>query len=216
MALSRHLVIFARCPRLGAGKKRLAKGVGQVQALRFQRVMLANLVRRLGRDPRWTTWLAVTPDKSGPWPSNIGALPQGRGDLGARMASCARRLPPGPVLIVGADIPGISADEINRAFRLLGDRSAVFGPAADGGYWAVGLRRRPHFIDTFKHVRWSSPHALADTMANLRGESVALLEMLEDIDAAASLSRQAGWERLFALRRRREAIPTVKQQPPPS
>jgi hypothetical protein len=40
--------------------------------------------------------------------------------------------------------------------------------------------------------------------------------MLEDIDAAASLSRQAGWERLFALRRRREAIPTVKQQPPPS
>ena len=204
MSLARHLVIFARCPRLGAGKTRLAAGIGQMQALRFQRVMLAQTFRRLANDPRWTTWLAITPDRSGPWPANIGTLPQGGGNLGTRMASCARRLPPGAVLIIGVDIPGISADEINRAFRLLGDRTAVFGPAADGGYWAVGLRRRPHFIDPFKHVRWSSRHALADTMANLNGEPVAMLEVLEDVDDAASLSRQAGWESLFALRRRRK------------
>ncbi|WP_294532744.1 TIGR04282 family arsenosugar biosynthesis glycosyltransferase [uncultured Rhodoblastus sp.] len=215
MALARHLVLFTRCPRLGAGKKRLAAGIGQMQALRFQRVMLAQAVLRLGRDSRWTTWLAVTPDRSGPWPSNIGILPQGGGDLGARMASCARRLPPGPVLIIGADIPGISAGEINRAFRLLRDRTAVFGPAADGGYWAVGLRRRPHFIDPFREVRWSSPHALADTMANLRGEPVAMLEVLEDVDDAASLARQADWESLFARRPRRK-VQTFQQQPPPS
>jgi hypothetical protein len=215
MALARHLVIFTRYPRLGAGKKRLAAGIGQVQALRFQRVMLAQTIRRLANDPRWTTWLAVTPDRSGPWPNNIGILPQGGGDLGARMASCARRLPPGPVLIIGVDIPGIAAGEINRAFRLLGDRTAVFGPAADGGYWAVGLRRRPHFIDPFKDVRWSSRHALADTMANLRGHPVALLEVLEDVDDAPSLSRQTGWESLFTPRRGRK-VQTFQQQPPPS
>ncbi len=206
MALVRHLVIFTRSPRLGAGKKRLAAGIGPMQALRFQRVMLAQTIRRLTRDPRWTTWLAVTPDRSGPWPKNIGVLPQGGGDLGARMASCARRLPPGPVLIIGVDIPGISAEEIFRAFQLLGDKTAVFGPAADGGYWAVGLRRRPHFIDPFGDVRWSSRRALADTMANLRGKPIALLETLEDVDDAASLARLAGWESLFPRRRPRQLL----------
>ena len=57
MPLTRHLVIFTRYPKLGAGKKRLAAGIGAIQALRFQRVMLAQAIRRLGRDPRWTTWL---------------------------------------------------------------------------------------------------------------------------------------------------------------
>ena len=61
-SLARHLVIFARWPQLGSGKRRLAAGVGAVEALRFQRVTLSLTVLRLGRDRRWITWLAVTPD----------------------------------------------------------------------------------------------------------------------------------------------------------
>lgn len=211
MALKPHLIIFAKAPRLGAGKTRLARGVGAVEALRFQRVMLAQTIRRLASDRRWTTWLAVTPDRSGPWPRGIAVIGQGKGDLGARMARAARRLPPGPALIVGADIPGVSRDDIARAFHLLGDHDAVFGPAADGGYWAVGLRRRPCFFDPFGNVRWSSPRALADTLANLSGRSVGFLPVLEDVDDAASLARQKGWESLFFRPRRRD-----QQQPPPS
>ncbi|HEY8072091.1 MAG TPA: DUF2064 domain-containing protein, partial [Methylocystis sp.] len=129
MSLRAHLVIFARLPRFGAGKRRLAAGVGPVQALRFQRVTLALTLLRLGADPRWTTWLAVTPDRSGPWPPGFGVLPQGKGDLGERMSRVARLIPePGPVLIVGADIPGITTGAVARAFRALGDHDAVFGP----------------------------------------------------------------------------------------
>src|SRR5436190_22172268 len=62
MVLARHLVIFARRPRFGIGKSRLAAGAGSGTAWRFQRVMLLTLLQRLGRDPRWTTWLAVPPD----------------------------------------------------------------------------------------------------------------------------------------------------------
>jgi hypothetical protein len=200
MPLARHLVIFARCPRLGVGKRRLAAGIGPVQALRFQRVMLFATLRRLGTDPRWTTWLAVTPDRSGPWPVRLGNLPQGRGDLGQRMASVAKTLPPGPVLIIGSDIPGITATEVARAFHRLGQHDAVFGPAGDGGYWAVGLRRRPRFFDPFCDVRWSTEHALSDTVANLPGKAIAILDVLEDVDDAASLARQNRWETVHAHR----------------
>lgn len=206
MGLRPHLILFARAPRLGAGKKRLAKDVGAMQALRFQRVMLALTARRLA-DRRWTSWLAVTPDKnSGPWPPRVKVIAQGSGDLGARMARAARKPPPGPVLIIGADIPGICKSDIARAFRLLGACDAAFGPAADGGYWAVGLRRRPRFLDPFAKVRWSGPDALADTLKNLDGRKIGFLRVLEDVDDVASLARRGAWWRFFP----------PQQQPPPS
>lgn len=182
MRYARHLVIFARLPRLGRGKRRLARDIGAIEALRFQRVMLGKLLRRLGRDPRWSTWLGITPDRSGPWPRGVATLPQGGGDLGQRMARVAQHLPPGPVVIIGSDIPDIAAPDVAAAFRALGSKAAVFGPAKDGGYWLVGLRRRPRFIDPFANVRWSSEHALADTLANLAGKEVAMLRTLSDID----------------------------------
>lgn len=92
-------------------------------------------------------------------------------------------------MIVGSDIPGISAADIADAFRALGSKDAVFGPATDGGYWLVGLRRRPHFVDPFPNVRWSSEHALADTLANLADKEVAMLRPLSDIDDGASWRR---------------------------
>lgn len=182
MGCARHLVIFARLPRLGQGKRRLARDIGAIEALRFQRVMMARLLRRLGRDARWTTWLGITPDRSGPWPRGVATFPQGGGDLGRRMARVARYLPPGPVVIIGSDIPDIATSDIAAAFHALGANEAVFGPAPDGGYWLVGLRRRPRFIDPFAKVRWSSEHALADTLANLFDKKVAMLRTLSDID----------------------------------
>jgi uncharacterized protein len=194
MALRRHLVIFARYPIMGAGKRRLARDVGAVQALRMQRVMLRHTLHRL-TDRRWLMWLAVTPDRSRPWPARRRILPQGGGNLGDRMAAVTRRLPPGPVVIVGSDIPGITGDDIARAFRALGNCDAVFGPADDGGYWLIGLRRRPRFIAPFRNVRWSSPHALDDTRRNLDGHPIALLTMRHDVDDGASLVRHPRWGR---------------------
>jgi len=189
MTLARHLVIFARYPSLGTGKRRLARDIGAAKALQFQRTMLALLVRRLAGDPRWITRFAITPDTSRPWPKGIATLPQGRGDLGQRMARVARSLPPGPVVIVGSDIPDLSAAHIADAFRALGLCDTVLGPATDGGYWLVGLRRRPRFIDPFAHVRWSTEHALRDTLANLTGRRVGMLETLSDVDDASAFPR---------------------------
>lgn len=188
MSFANRLVIFARQPRLGTGKRRLARDIGTSAALGFQRAMLAQTLRRLAHDRRWIAYIAVTPDRSRPWPGRTAVLAQGGGDLGVRMARAARRLPPGPVVIVGCDIPGLTAAHVAAAFRKLGACDAVFGPATDGGYWLVGLRRRPRFIDPFPNVRWSTRHALADTLANLGDCRVGMAATLADVDDGAAFA----------------------------
>jgi uncharacterized protein len=97
------------------------------------------------------------------------------------------------VVIVGTDVPRIAPADIARAFRRLGRDDAVFGPAEDGGYWLVGLMRRPRVLRPFADVRWSSPHALADTLANLDDRSVAFVATLADVDDARGLAANAAW-----------------------
>lgn len=185
-----HLVVFAKAPRMGGVKRRLARDVGWVAATAFQRRAAATLLRRVGKDPRWTCWLAVTPDRDAKgrfWSRRLLRLAQGPGDLGRKMERPLKVLPPGPVVIVGTDIPDLRSRHVAAAFRVLGSHDAVFGPAADGGYWLVGLKRRPFLPVLFRDVRWSSEHALADTLAGLpRGFRVAFLETLADVDDGAA------------------------------
>jgi hypothetical protein len=186
--MRRHLILFARLPRLGAGKRRLARDIGAAAALRFERLMLARSLRRLGRDRRWQLRLAVTPDRAGRrWPGGLPVLPQGRGDLGQRMRRAMAACPPGPVVLVGTDIPGLTAAHIAAAFALLGRHDVVFGPASDGGFWLVGARHR---VPDFGTVRWSSRHALEDVLANLpRSRSVGFAARLDDVDDGAAYRR---------------------------
>lgn len=193
--MKKHLVIFAKAPRLGLAKRRLAADIGMVPAARFQRVALEETVRRLAPDSRWNTWLATT---GGPmrWPTGVRRMRQPDGDLGQRMARTIRGFAPGPVIIIGSDIPDIMPGHVAAAFEALGYHDAVFGPADDGGYWLVGLRRRPSPPDLFRPVRWSTRHALADTIKNLGTRyDHALLETLIDIDDAAALRRWSAGRR---------------------
>jgi len=185
--MRRTLILFVRLPRPGVGKKRLALDVGTVAALRFERLMLARSLRRLGRDRRWRLRLAVTPDRAArTWPGGFRVTLQGPGGLGRRMrralAAC-----PGPAVLIGSDIPGLSANHIAAAFALLGRHDVVFGPASDGGFWLVGCRRRP---PDFGMVRWSSGYALADALANMpKSRSVGFAATLDDIDDGPAYRR---------------------------
>ncbi len=91
------------------------------------------------------------------------ALRKGAGDLGQRMARIFAALAPGPAIIVGSDIPDLRAEDVAHAFRALRRADAVLGPAHDGGYWLIGLARTKLARALEKPIRWSSPHALADT-----------------------------------------------------
>ncbi|MFC7472951.1 TIGR04282 family arsenosugar biosynthesis glycosyltransferase [Dankookia sp. GCM10030260] len=186
------LIVFCRAPRLGTVKRRLAAGIGPLAALRFYRGQLGRLLREAGRDRRWRTELVVTPDRIR-WPTGhprgLAMRPQGGGDLGRRMGRALARHR--RAVLVGCDIPGLGRADIAAAFRALGRADAVFGPAEDGGYWLVGLGpRRP--AAPFVGVRWSSEHALADTLGNCRRHRVALLRRLRDVDTAADLAALGG------------------------
>lgn len=198
--MRRHLVVFARAPVLGRVKTRLAKGIGAGAALAFYRRTLTLVLRRVARDRRWRTVLAVSPDGAAGqarlWPARVARRPQGAGDLGARMGRVFRFRPAGPVIIIGADIPDIAARHVWRAFCALGAADVVFGPAQDGGYWLVGARPGAPLPDLFRNVRWSTRHALVDTRANLNGRRVALVDTLADIDDAAAYRR---WRRGIAV-----------------
>jgi uncharacterized protein len=195
MRARRHLVVFAKAPQLGRVKQRLAAGIGALAALRFQRAATAHLLRRVAHDRRWCCWLALTPDRAaaGPrfWRVSCARIAQGQGDLGQRMARPFARLP-GPVVLIGSDIPEITASHIDAAFRLLGAHDLVFGPARDGGFWLIGGRRLPRGL--FAAVRWSSPHALADTLRNVPPRwRVARVATLDDVDDAAAYLSWLRW-----------------------
>lgn len=188
----RRLIIMVKQPVGGRVKTRLARETGLCRALAFYRHSTAAVIARLSVDPRWQTTLAVSPDAArfAPlWPSRLARMAQGGGDLGRRMQSILARTPRGPAIIIGSDIPGITATHIAEAFRLLGAHRAVLGPTADGGYWLVGASRRPSLPKPFADVRWSSRHALADTQRNLSGLAVAHCAALQDVDDAADLAR---------------------------
>jgi rSAM/selenodomain-associated transferase 1 len=194
--MRRHLVVFARSPALGRGKRRLARDIGDLAALRFERLMLARLLRRLRRDRRWHLRLAITPDpalqRKRLWPRGIPIIGQGGGDLGERMRHALATCPPGPAVLIGTDIPALGPHHIAAAFRLLGQHDLVFGPARDGGFWLVGARRSLCLPPLFSAVRWSGPHALEDVLANLpRQVSVGFAARLDDVDDGASFRRLA-------------------------
>ena len=192
--MTRHLAIFAKVPRLGQVKRRLAKEIGAVAAWRFQRAMLAALLRNVARNPRWRTTLWLTPDRlargGGMRVRGLRLRARGGGDLGARMRRAFLARTKGPVVLVGSDIPALGDAQVRRAFAALGRNDLVFGPASDGGYWLIAAARRRGRMPPLAPVRWSSKHALSDTRACFdRRHRIALLEMLEDVDGGASYRR---------------------------
>ncbi len=186
-----HVLIYAKPPRMGLAKTRLARSLASAtQARRIAMMTLSKTMRAALAGP-WTAVLYTAPDSAlgeslgGIWPAQLKRKSQGQGDLTRRLDKGLRETPPGPVLFIGADAPDITPALIRRAIRALQTHDAVFGPASDGGFWLFGLSQRARSVTPFGNVRWSGPHAMADVKAHLpEGTRVAELPTLIDIDDA--------------------------------
>ncbi len=186
-----RLIVMVKEPRPGRVKTRLGRDIGMTSAAWWFRHQARGLLRRV-EDRRWQTLLAVSPDAEGLqsriWPNHLLRIAQGSGNLGARMGRLFHTLPMGPVVIIGADIPGISRAHIARAFAALGNHASVLGPAPDGGFWLIGLKRvSPPPKTLFYGVRWSTAQTMTDTLATLP-RPIAMIDTLNDIDTAADLA----------------------------
>lgn len=193
MTVSRTLIIMVKEPRVGRVKTRLGRDIGRLEATIWYRRQLGRLLARVGHDRRWTTVLAIAPDvaiTSPMLPAGLLRRPQGTGDLGERMARQLRAPRGGPAVLIGSDIPDVTAPRIACAFRALGRADAVFGPAPDGGYWLIGTRHAHSGGRSFlEDVRWSHAQTLSDSLASLPPAArVAMTGSLQDIDVADDLS----------------------------
>lgn len=190
-AFASRLVVMVKEPAVGRVKTRLARDIGAVWAAAFYRATSKAILARVGRFGGWQTQLDVTPDtaiSSAAWPLNLTRRAQGNGDLGKRMQRVMDAAPPGPVIVIGTDVPAIRSDHIKSAIKALGAHDAVVGPSPDGGYWLVGLKRRPRVPRAFSAVNWSTDAALEQTLANLSGLNVARIDVLADVDEARDLN----------------------------
>ncbi len=185
------LLIYAKPPRMGLSKTRLARSLGSpAQARRIAMMTLAKTIRA-SLASHCRTILYTAPDSAlheslgGIWPAHLERRSQGSGDLTARLNKGLNEAAPGPVMFIGADAPDLSPALIRLAIRSLQRSDAVFGPASDGGFWLFGLNKTSRTRSPFHNVRWSGPQAMADVQANLpESATVGLLPELIDIDEA--------------------------------
>lgn len=188
----RSLVVLARAPERGCVKTRLAREIGEAAALEAYRelgtAVLAAVVglgncelvvayTPAGREASVRAWLGSAPAYE----------PQQEGDLGARMlGAISGRCGAGrqKVVVIGTDCAELDPPLLETAFARLDRADAVFGPAADGGYYLVGMKRP--IPELFRDIPWSAPDTLATTLARAAasGLSVALLEERRDVDTA--------------------------------
>ncbi len=179
------LMIFTRNPELGKCKTRLAASVGDQTALDIYNFLLehtAAITKGLETDKR--VYFSEIIGREGPWDETVfqKSLQQGE-DLGERMS---RAFEEGfaegyeRILIIGSDMYDLREEDLRLAFTILEDRDFVIGPALDGGYYLLGMKR--FYPSLFRNKKWGGPNVLKDTMKDLRGESCELLEVKNDVD----------------------------------
>jgi uncharacterized protein len=188
--------LFAKWPRPGMVKTRLAGATSPAWACRVAdaclRDTLARLNRLAGRPVRRVIAFAPTDAEANfaRLVAESGApfdlVPQADGDLGERMSRfIAQQHGAGAdaVVLVGADSPTLPLETIEQAFAELSQADVVLGPAMDGGYYLVGCGRRVPPI--FQGIAWSTAQVLAQTIVCLRDPQwrLALLPPWYDLDS---------------------------------
>ena len=206
----KRLIIFTRYPEQGITKTRMIPELGAEGAADLQRRMTDHLVLKVktlmdrrslavevrfdgGSERLMREWL-------GP---RFTYRHQGQGHIGRRMQ---RALKNGfekgytPIVIIGSDVPDISNAIIDGAFQALATTNLVLGPAADGGYYLIGLRtadKNKNYFQLFEGIDWGTSQVLSQTIAaaNHLGMGYALLDTLNDVDRPEDLKI---WHRALA------------------
>jgi uncharacterized protein len=193
MSQNHLLLLFVKHPKAGQTKTRLAAGIGHPRALAVYRALLQHLRQEAeatladkavfyGNEiPPQDLWAETA------WPR----LPQQGDDLGARMQQAFQwGFDQGyqRIVLVGSDIPHLTHHLLNDAFEQLGTHPAMLGPAADGGYYLIGLSQPCPRV--FAGKTWSTSSVLPDTLADFEAEglSYALGPTLNDVDTVADLA----------------------------
>ena len=206
MSSPERLILFTRYPEAGVTKTRLIPVLGPAGAADLQRRMTAHVLVRaeaLARARPATIEVRFEGGSEDGMRAWLGGgyryRRQGGGDIGRRMhRALADAFQEGVerAVLIGSDIPGITAALLRTAFDRLGAGDIVLGPAADGGYYLIGLCRSAWdrgVQNLFRNIPWGGEHVLTITQERIDtlGLEAVLLDTLADIDRPEDL---ALWE----------------------
>ena len=186
------IAVFARAPRLGQVKTRLAAEIGAAAALDTHTRLLERTLAAVEgvTEADCEIWLDAACDVPTTLPQRL----QTSGDLGVRMLAVIEDVVQRgrAVIVLGSDCPVVDADYLRSAVAALACHDVVLGPVEDGGYVLIGMRR-PH-PELLLGMRWSHARVTADTLERARtsGLTVGVLETLWDVDSAADWARWQG------------------------
>jgi uncharacterized protein len=201
------LAVFVKDPRPGTVKSRLAMAIGAEAAASVYRVIAEDVVRRTApRGDEYDRVIVFDPPEAagaiGRWLSVEAAVlvPQSPGDIGVRMERAFEELFAGGarrVALTGTDVPALAREDVRAALESLDDHDVAIGPATDGGYYLIALRRPQP--ELFRAIRWSSDDVLASTLERAARSdlSVRLLRTIGDVDTVEDLA--AEWEKVRLL-----------------
>ena len=194
------LLILTRNPELGKVKKRLASGIGNSAALKVYEYLLRHTVEVTEKlkAEKWVFYSEEIPDED-IWPKETfrKKLQQGNG-LGERMESAfSEAFQNGflKVLIIGSDLYDIKEEDLKMAFLALDDHDYVLGPAQDGGYYLLGMKKETPQL--FSNKDWSTEKVFEQTLEDLKFEKVKLLPVRNDIDTFEDMRPHAELMRII-------------------
>lgn len=185
--MTQTLLIFIRNPQLGKVKTRLARTVGDAEALRIYRILLEK-TRTAALGVQAERWLFYSDfiEKNDGWPdSDFSKKIQTNGDLGERMEQAFRTAfeeGAKKVIIIGSDCPQLTDEMLQMAFDELDKADFVLGPVPDGGYYLLGMKKLEPSV--FHDIEWSTETVKTRTLEKIQaaGKSCALLPVLSDVD----------------------------------
>ncbi len=199
-----RVIVMAKAPVAGYAKTRLIPALGADGAAQLAQRLLRHAVAQALAAAIGPVELCCAPDAQHPVFAELAGdvrvtlSEQGEGDLGARMARALQRAlaTHDRAVLIGTDAPALDAVVLRAARDRLSDHDAVLGPAFDGGYTLIGLRRAEPSL--FEAMPWSTPQVLAITRERLRAAGLRHAELapLHDIDEPADLVHLSGpvWE----------------------
>ncbi len=178
------LIVFARKPALGRVKTRLAVKAGQQKALEIYKLLLAH-TRSIATSVDCDKFVFVTEAiEDNFWQEFTVEMQEGK-DLGNKMQhafECLFSKEYQLCIIIGSDCPGLSKEILASAFEALYNNDIVIGPATDGGYYLLGMRKM--IPDIFVNKDWSTDKVFEQTMQDIRSHKLSshLLPQLTDVD----------------------------------
>lgn len=183
------LIVIAKEPRAGHAKTRLIPDLGPEGAAAVARACLEDTLWAVADAPARERIL-VLDGEAGDWlPDGFRVIPQRRGGLAERLAGAFEDSGAAPAVLVGMDTPQINGGLLAEAIERLCEpgTDAVLGPAADGGWWAIGLRASdPRVFDGVPMSAGDTGDRQRDRLRTL-GLSWSELEQLRDVDTVGDL-----------------------------